>query len=143
MKPTLASTAKTKTCSRGHHYRGSGSCPVCWPAGAVKAYIARAPKEARPKLNEMRKTIKQVAPKAAESISYGMPGYDKGRVAWFANAKGYVGLYLRPPIIQEHKKELATYKTTKSAIHFPFDEKLPVGLIKKLLRARIARMKKK
>lgn len=133
------SAKKIKICSRGHKYLGSAPCPVCWPAGAVKAYIARAPLEARPKLNEMRKTIRAVAPKAVESISYGMPGYDKGRVAWFASMKGYVGLYLRPPIIEEHAKELAKYKTTKSAIHFPLDEKLPVALIKKLIRARIKR----
>jgi len=82
------SCGMTKTCSRGHKYRGTGSCPICWPTGAVKAYIARAPKEARPKLNEMRKMIRAVAPKAKESISYGMPGYDKGRIAWFASMKG-------------------------------------------------------
>lgn len=88
-------------------------------------------------LNEMRRIIRAVAPKASESISYGMPAYDKGRVAWFASAKGYVGLYLRPPIIKEHAKALAAYTTTKSAIHFPLGKKLPVALIKKLLRARI------
>ncbi len=67
-----------------------------------------------------------------------MPYYDyKGRLAWFGLAKAHVGLYLRPPIIEEHKKELAGYETTKSAIHFPLDEKVPVALIKRLVKARM------
>ncbi len=107
----------------------------------VDAYIAKAPKEARAKLKVMRKIIKEVAPNAVEGISYGMPGYDKGRIGWFALMKGYIGLYLRPPIIAEYKKELAKYKTTKSAIHFPLNENLPIALIKKLLRARMKKDK--
>ena len=103
----------------------------------VDDYIAKAPKEARGKLREIRVAIKEVAPNAVESISYGMPSYDKGRITWFAPMKGYIGLYLRPPIIEEHKKELATYVTTKSAIHFPLGKKLPIALIKRLIRARI------
>jgi uncharacterized protein YdhG (YjbR/CyaY superfamily) len=51
--------------------------------------------------------------------------------------KSHIGLYLRPPIIQEHKKELAGYTTTKSAIHFPLAQKLPLPLIKKLIKARM------
>jgi len=51
--------------------------------------------------------------------------------------KSHIGLYLRPPIIEEHKHELAAYKTTKSAIHFPLDKKLPIALIKKLVKARM------
>jgi uncharacterized protein YdhG (YjbR/CyaY superfamily) len=109
----------------------------------VDAYIAKATKENRDRLKAMRKILKEVAPNAVEGISYGMPGYDKGRVAWFASMKGYVGLYLRPPIINEHAKELEKYKTTKSAIHFPLDKKLPVALIKKLIRARIKKNKAK
>ena len=105
----------------------------------VDAYIAKAPKEAQARLKQMRKVIRAVAPNVEESISYRMPAYGKGRVAWFASMKGYVGLYLRPPIIADHGKELAKYKTTKSAIHFPLDEKFPVALVKKLLRARIKR----
>ena len=49
----------------------------------------------------------------------------------------HIGLYLRPPVIAEHQRELAAYKTTKSAIHFPLDEKLPIRLMKKLVRARM------
>ena len=109
----------------------------------VDTYISKAPKEARGKLKEIRKVIRGIASDAPESISYGMPAYDKGRIAWFALMKGYVGLYLRPPIIGKHKKELAKYTTTKSAIHFPLDEKLPVLLIKKLIRARIKKNKAK
>jgi uncharacterized protein YdhG (YjbR/CyaY superfamily) len=103
----------------------------------VAAYIATAPKEARSKLKEIRTAIRAVAPEAAENISYGMPGYDNGRVAWFGLMKNHIGLYLRPPIIEEHKKELIAYITTKSAVHFPLDKKLPTALIKKLVKARI------
>ena len=108
---------------------------------SVEAYIAKAPKEARGKLEELRKAIREIAPDAVESISYGMPGYDKGRIAWFGLMKTHIGLYLRPPVIAEHKRELASYKTTKSAIHFPLDEKLPISLIKKLVGARMEKNK--
>jgi uncharacterized protein YdhG (YjbR/CyaY superfamily) len=98
-------------------------------AKSVDAYIASSPKEVQNKLKEIRKAIKEVAPTSKESISYGIPFYDyKGRLAWFAIMKTHIGLYLRPPIIEEHKRELAGYKTTKSAIHFPLDEKLPIIL---------------
>jgi uncharacterized protein YdhG (YjbR/CyaY superfamily) len=103
----------------------------------VGSYIARAPKEVRSKLREVRVAIREVAPNAVESISYGIPGYDKGRVAWFGLMKTHIGLYLRPPIIEEYKNELLAYKTTKSAVHFPLDQKIPVQLIKKLVKARM------
>jgi uncharacterized protein YdhG (YjbR/CyaY superfamily) len=104
----------------------------------VDEYIARAPKEVQDKLRELRKAVREVAPTAVEHISYGMPYYDyKGRLAWFAIMKTHIGLYLRPPIIEKHKRELAAYKTTKSAIHFPLDKKLPIALIKKLVKARM------
>lgn len=103
----------------------------------VDVYIARSPKEMQSKLKEIRAAIREVAPTAVESISYGMPAYDKGRIAWFGLMKTHIGLYLHPLIIEEHKKELADYITTKSAIHFPLDKKLPVTLIKKLIKARM------
>ncbi len=104
----------------------------------VDAYIRAAPKQAQPKLREVRAAIKAVAPTADESISYGMPYYNyKGRLAWFGLHTSHIGLYLRPPIIEEHKRELAGYQTTKSAIHLPLDRKIPVPLIKRLVKARM------
>jgi uncharacterized protein YdhG (YjbR/CyaY superfamily) len=104
----------------------------------VGAYIAAAPKEIQPKLRKIRAAIREIAPNAAESISYGIPFYDyKGRLAWFGLQKTHIGLYIRPPVIAEHKRELSGYVTTKSAVQLPLDKEIPVSLIKKLVKARM------
>lgn len=104
----------------------------------VDAYIAAAPKEYQSKLKQIRAAIKQVAPKALEKISYGMPYYGyKGRLAYFAIARTHIGLYIVPPVIQEHKSELKAYETAKATVRFPLDKKLPIALIKKLVRDRV------
>ena len=109
-------------------------------AKTVADYIEGAPKEVRGKLKQIRAIIKQAAPKVEERISYGMPYYGyKGRLAYFAYAKHHIGLYAMPPVIQNHEKELKKYRTSKATIRFPLDEKLPIALIKKLIKAGIKR----
>jgi len=104
----------------------------------VDEYIARAPKEVKGKLVELRAAIREAAPTAVERISYGMPYSDyKGRLAWFGLAKAHIGLYIRPPVIEEHKSELEGYETTKSTVRLPLDKQLPITLIKKLVKARM------
>jgi uncharacterized protein YdhG (YjbR/CyaY superfamily) len=108
----------------------------------VGAYIRAAPKETRAKLTQLRRVIKSVAPKAKEDISYRIPYYDyHGALVWFASFKTHISIFLRPPIIAEHKQELKGYVTTKSAVHFPMDKPLPRALIRKLVRARMVRNK--
>jgi uncharacterized protein YdhG (YjbR/CyaY superfamily) len=103
----------------------------------VDQYIRYAPQAARAKLKELRNIIKQAVPEAEEKISYSMPYYGYyGRLAYFGLAKNHVGLYLPPPVIAEYKTELIGYKTSIAAIQFPLDKKLPVALIKKLVKAR-------
>jgi uncharacterized protein YdhG (YjbR/CyaY superfamily) len=73
----------------------------------VDAYIKLAPKEFRAKLIQLRRIIWSIAPKAKESIYYQMPYYDYyGPLIWFGVFKNYIGIYLRPPVIAEHKKDL-------------------------------------
>jgi len=107
-------------------------------ASSVDEYIAAAPKPVQNKLREVRAAILEEAPSARESISYGMAYYSyKGRLAWFGLHTAHIGLYLRPPVLQEHNRELAGYQTTKSALHLPLDKKVPVALVKKLVRAAV------
>jgi uncharacterized protein YdhG (YjbR/CyaY superfamily) len=103
----------------------------------VDAYIVGAPKEIQGKLRQLRALIRGIVPQAAERISYGMPFYDYiGRLVYFASARGYIGLYIPPPIIQDHAKQLKPYFTTKSAVHFPNNQELPIALITKLVKSR-------
>ena len=107
-------------------------------ARAVDAYIQAAGGVARKKLQQVRSAIREVAPEARESISYGIPYYDyRGRLAWFGLYTNHIGLYIRPPIIHKHGSELKGYVTTKSAVHLPLDREIPVSLVKKLVRARM------
>ena len=107
-------------------------------AKTVDDYIASAPKDVQSKLKEIRKAIREAVPAADERISYGMPYYHhKGRLAYFSYWKSHIGLYIPTPIVAEHENELKAYKTTKATIQFPLDKKLPIALIKKLVRARV------
>lgn len=106
----------------------------------VGSYIKGAPLKTQAKLRQLRKIIKTAAPKAEEKISYGMPYYGyKGRLAYFAYAKHHVGLYVMPPTIAQHKKELKNYKTSKATVQLPLDKPLPTALIKKLIKVGMKR----
>ena len=117
----------------------------------VEAYIQKCPPKAQVRLRELRKAIREAAPGAIEGIrqfsipSVAYPGdshgvYD-GVFVWYGLQRNHVGLYLRPPTISDHKKELAGYATTKSAVHLPLDRKVQVTLIKKLVKASIKIMR--
>jgi uncharacterized protein YdhG (YjbR/CyaY superfamily) len=70
-----------------------------------------------------------------------MPYYHyRGRLVYFSAFKNHIGLYIPPPIIEEHKKELKKYGTSKSAVRFPMNGKLPVMLITKLIKARMRKI---
>lgn len=102
----------------------------------VNEYIKNAPEELRGRLNSIRKMIKENAPNALEKISYGMPYYGyKGRLVYFAYFKNHIGFYAMPPVVGKLKEELKGYKTAMATIQFPHTQKLPLNLIKKLVKA--------
>src|SRR5260370_1683775 len=87
-------------------------------------------------VSELRQVIRSAAPNAKERISYGIPSYDYyGRVAHFAGYEGHVGLYGVAHVAHEHGARIAKYLESQSTLRFPVGQKLPVALIRKLIKA--------
>src|ERR1700690_1477389 len=111
---------------------------------SIDEYITTSPKEIQKKLQELRKTIKAAAPKAQEKISYQMPAFDlKGNLVWFAAFKNHIGFYPMPSGIQAFKKDFLVYEGSKGAIRFPLDKPLPLKLVSKVVKFRVAENLKK
>ena len=110
----------------------------------IDEYISLFPKETQALLRQMRATIKEVAPDAEEAIKYQMPTFVlKGNLVHFAAYKNHLGFYPVPTGIEKFKKELSAYKTSKGAVQFPLDKPLPLALIRKVVKFRVAENLKK
>ena len=110
----------------------------------VAGYIAAAPKEQRPALEKLRRTVKRAAPKATEGLSYGIVGFKQNGkyVAYFGSWKTHIALYgFGGSVIDAHAVELRPYVQSKGTIQFPADEPIPYGLVTKLVKARVAELK--
>lgn len=96
-------------------------------------------------LEKVRNTIRSAAPKAEEIISYRMPAYKQdGVLVYFAAFKNHCSLFpASKQVIDEFEEELALFKTSKGTIQFTVDHPLPLGLIKKIVKARVAENKVK
>jgi uncharacterized protein YdhG (YjbR/CyaY superfamily) len=108
----------------------------------VDAYIARSAKAAQPMLKAIRAAIRTAAPKAVEKMSYGIPFYEykhpgyRGRLTYFAAFKNHVSIFAWGREVDAFP-ELKKYKTSKGTIQFALGSKPPIGLIKRVVRARM------
>lgn len=104
----------------------------------VSEYIKLAPKEGQAHLRKMYACAKTAAPKATEAIKWGAPTFAYHRILIaFAGHKKHMGFMPTPPVITAFKKDLVKYKTSKGTIQFPYDQPLPITLIKKMIKLRI------
>lgn len=105
----------------------------------IDIYIKAQPESIQGKLREMYEIIKKAAPKAKESIKYGMPTLEGGKnLVHFAGMKGHLGFYPTPSPITKFETELKGYSTSKGCIRFPYDKPLPKSLIIKIIKFRVA-----
>jgi uncharacterized protein YdhG (YjbR/CyaY superfamily) len=111
----------------------------------VDEYLADVPEPARSTLHKMRAAIRSVVPpEATETISYGIPAFKhNGVLVWFAAFSNHCSLFPTASVIEAFKNELKGFSTSKGTIHFPTDKPLPTALVKKLVKARVARSESK
>jgi uncharacterized protein YdhG (YjbR/CyaY superfamily) len=111
----------------------------------VDEYLASIPEPARTTLKKVRAAIRSVAPpEATEVISYGIPTFKyKGMLASFAAFSDHCSLFPGAGPTTEFKNELNKFQTSKGTIRFAPDKPLPVTLLKKLVKLRIAENERK
>lgn len=110
----------------------------------IDEILAGVKGERRAALDDLRRTIRSIIPKAEECISYGIPAFrlDGHVVAGFApTKKGCSYFPFSGSTLGMLEKELGDYSQTKSALHFDPEEGLPASLVRKLIRARVAETK--
>jgi uncharacterized protein YdhG (YjbR/CyaY superfamily) len=110
----------------------------------IDSYMARYPPDVRKLLEQIRSTIRKAAPDAQEKIGYGIPTFTlNGNLVHFGGFKNHIGFYPGPDAIVAFKKELSVYNGAKGSIQFPIDKPMPLGLISKMVKYRVAQNKEK
>jgi uncharacterized protein YdhG (YjbR/CyaY superfamily) len=107
----------------------------------VDAYLADLPPAQQNVLQRLRERVRQVAPDAEETISYGMPAfrYDGKFLLSYAGWQRHCSLYpMTDAIRSRYASELEGFGGTKGSIHFTPERPLPDTVVDELIRARIA-----
>ena len=107
----------------------------------IDEYLARANPDQRTALNKLRRIIRTVAPKARECISYGIPAFrlNGHSLVFFGAWRKHCAFYLgSSKMLKKFQDELRNFQTSKGTLRFSPDKPLPVALVKKLVKTRIA-----
>jgi uncharacterized protein YdhG (YjbR/CyaY superfamily) len=106
---------------------------------SINTYIAGQPKSSQVLLKKVRATIKKAAPKAEETISYGIPTFTlNGRnLVHFGGFKKHIGFFPAPSGINAFKEDLDSYEISKGTVKFLLDHPLPLPLIAKIVKFRV------
>src|SRR5438128_2495181 len=109
---------------------------------AVDEYFERLSEPARSTLGKMRSAIRSSVPReATETISYRMPAFaHNGVLLWYAAFADHCSLFPGASVLEAFKNDLTGLKTSKGTVQFPMDKPLPIPLIKRMVKARVAQV---
>ncbi len=107
----------------------------------IDGYLARVRGPRRDALEQLRRTIHAIVPRAEECISYNLPAFrlDGEVIAGFAaTATGCSYYPFSGSTLPALEAAVGGYSQTRGALHFDPAHPLPVKLVRQLIRTRIA-----
>src|SRR6266700_1758640 len=107
----------------------------------IDEYLTQVQPDQRAALEKLRQADLAVAPGAEECISYGVPAFRlNGRsLVFFGAWANHCALYPgSSATLKKFRNELRDFQASKSTIRFSPGNPLPVPLVRKLVKARIA-----
>ena len=107
---------------------------------SVDEYIATFPEKTQQALEEVRAVIRSVAPDARETISYQMAAFEvNGKdFIYLAGWKKHISIYPIPGGSNAFNEKISGYADGKGTVKFPLDQSLPLKLIEKAVKYRLA-----
>ena len=110
------------------------------PAKDADAYLAKLSADKRATLEKVRKAIRAAAPKAEESMSYGMPAFIQGKpIAGYTASANHCSYFpMSGAVTARLAEELTGYQVSKGGFRFPIGKPPSATLIRKLVKARLA-----
>ena len=110
---------------------------------SIEEYIDAAAPGVQEKLWQMHESIVKAAPGAIQGLKWGMPAYSYKKIlVTFAVFKHHIGFYPMPSAVKAFAADLKNYKTAAGSVQFPLERKLPLTLIRKIVRFRVMESKK-
>ncbi len=119
----------------GRQFSRQNQDHYCVKPQTIEDYITAQEASARPKLEQLRRVIRDAIPEAEETISWSMPTFRKGKnLIHFAAFKNHIGLYPGGEATAVFAEELAGMSVSKGTIRLPYDQPLPEELIGKIAK---------
>src|SRR5436190_8866851 len=109
----------------------------------INDYLEGVSARQRKALQKIREAIHAAAPNAEECINYGIPAFRlNGRsLVFFGAWANHCALYPgSSATLKKFRNELRDFQTSKGTLRFSPDNPLPVALVKKLVKARVAQI---
>lgn len=109
-------------------------------ATRIDEYLAALEPAPRATLERVRATLAKVLPHAEECIKYGMPAValDGKGVAGYAAFAGHCSYFpMSGSVLDEAGDVVDGYTISKGGLQFPVGGRLPVGLVRRLVRLRL------
>ena len=105
----------------------------------IDTYIDQCPEVFHARLHELQAVILEEAPMAIQRMAYGMPTFTVGtNLVHFALQSKHIGFYPGSSGVEAFEDQLANFVHSKGTIQFPLDQPIPLGLVREIVRYRLA-----